>query len=105
MEPKSGVYSIVYHSLVLGMAVSTALFSLALGLQLLRALGVAAPDPTLLLRLGVIVMILTPVSRVVVSIAAFLRERDYRFAAITLVVLATLICSILLGLSGLEQRG
>jgi len=105
MEPKSGVYSIVYHSLVIGMTVSTALFSLALALQVLRALGVAVPVPTLLLRLGVIVMILTPVTRVVVSIVAFLRERDFRFAAITLVVLATLFGSILLGLSGLEMRG
>ena len=47
------------------------------------------------IQAGVIVLILTPVMRVVLSLFDFLRERDWLYAAITSVVLAVIIANSL----------
>lgn len=47
--------------------------------------------------MGLLLLILTPVMRVVVSIVAFALERDWAFVAMTTVVLAVLAASFLLG--------
>jgi uncharacterized membrane protein len=47
----------------------------------------------LLLQTGIIVLLATPVARVVVSIGQYLRERDWTFAVLTLIVLAELMAS------------
>ena len=49
---------------------------------------------------GTIVTILTPIARVVVSLVAFLVDRDYTFVWITLVVALTAVLSIGLGFLG-----
>jgi uncharacterized membrane protein len=49
--------------------------------------------------LGVFVLFMTPVLRVAVSIVGFLMEKDWKFVAITSVVLATLLLSLVLGRS------
>ncbi len=49
------------------------------------------------LSLGLLVLIATPIVRVITSFVSFLIEKDWRFAAITLVVLVTIFVSILLG--------
>ncbi len=46
---------------------------------------------------GLLLLILTPVLRVAISIAAFLEERDLRYVAITTVVLVLLILSFMMG--------
>jgi uncharacterized membrane protein len=42
------------------------------------------------LRLGLFVLMITPVMRVIMSAAQYLRERDWLFALVTLAVLAVL---------------
>lgn len=50
-----------------------------------------------LVTLGLLVLLLTPVARVAVSIAAFVYQRDRAFVGITSTVLAILLASIVLG--------
>jgi uncharacterized membrane protein len=47
-----------------------------------------------LIQLGLLLLIATPVSRVILSLAVFAAQRDTRYVAITLVVLAVLIYSV-----------
>ncbi len=50
-----------------------------------------------LASLGLILLILTPVVRVLGSVVVFFHEGDHRYAAVTLVVLALMVASFLLG--------
>jgi uncharacterized membrane protein len=47
-----------------------------------------------LIQLGVLLLIATPVARVAFSVFAFARRRDYTYVAITLIVLAVLLCGL-----------
>jgi uncharacterized membrane protein len=62
--------------------------------------GLATGDPLAIIALGLLLLLLTPVIRVAVSIGAFAIERDWRYVAITTVVLVILIISFLLGKGG-----
>ncbi len=62
--------------------------------------GLGAGDPLAVITLGLLLLLLTPVLRVVVSIAAFAIERDWRYVVITTIVLIILIVSFLLGKGG-----
>ena len=53
-----------------------------------------------LIQLGLLVLIATPVARVLFSVFAFLYERDWTYVAITMIVLA-LLCYSLFGGGGL----
>ena len=53
-----------------------------------------------LIQLGVLVLIATPVARVLFSVIAFLYERDWTYVAITVIVLG-LLCYSLFGGGGL----
>ncbi|MGB9103684.1 MAG: DUF1634 domain-containing protein [Terriglobales bacterium] len=57
----------------------------------------AAPsgNPRAIIQLGLLLLIATPVARVIFSAFGFLRERDYRYVLITLIVLGVLLYSIL----------
>jgi uncharacterized membrane protein len=48
-----------------------------------------------LIQLGILLLIATPISRVVFSVFAFAEERDWMYVSITLVVLALLLYSLL----------
>jgi len=50
-----------------------------------------------LIQLGVLVLIATPVARVIFSVFAFLYERDWTYVAVTLLVLGLLLYSLLGG--------
>ncbi len=54
-------------------------------------------DPSGLLSLAVLVMIATPVARVVLTLSSFLKQRDLRFAAVAGIVLLNLIVGLILG--------
>lgn len=57
--------------------------------------------PLGLIMLGLLLLIATPVARVIFSIAAFALQRDYLYVTFTLLVLAVLLYSLLSGyLSG-----
>ncbi len=56
--------------------------------------GAAALDARALIQLGLLILIATPVARVVFSAAAFALERDRVFVALTALVLAALVYSL-----------
>ena len=102
---------IVHGVLMVGLLISTLLMLVGVGLDLLfqRDLSAAIPDlgevagrvlafrPSGFLALGLLVLIATPILRVVSSIGAFVYERDWRFASLTIAVLAVLLIGLLLG--------
>jgi uncharacterized membrane protein len=49
-----------------------------------------------LIQLGVLLLVATPVARVVFSVIGFLRVRDFTYVALTLIVLAVLLYSLFL---------
>jgi uncharacterized membrane protein len=61
--------------------------------------GFAVFSPPTVLLVGILVLILTPVLRVILSFALFARQRDGAFAALTLFVLLMLIGSVLIGVT------
>ena len=58
---------------------------------------VFALRPSGFLALGLLMLIATPILRVIGSILVFLYERDWRYAGITCLVLAIVIVSLVLG--------
>jgi uncharacterized membrane protein len=55
---------------------------------------VAAGRGRALIQLGLVLLIATPVVRVALSLAAFVRERDLLYSIFTLIVLVTLVLSL-----------
>jgi uncharacterized membrane protein len=116
------VYADVYNVLLAGMIVSTALFVAGI----IRALaepqfvpltpdwikqhyhwtaviqGIRAFDPTVIMMIATVLLILTPVARVVVSVYAFAADHDHKFVVITLIVFLVIILTTVLGLFGLK---
>ncbi len=62
--------------------------------------GVGHGSASAVIMLGLLLLIATPVTRIAVSILAFANERDWRYVAITAVVLVILLVSFLLGKAG-----
>lgn len=58
--------------------------------------GIAALRSRAIIQLGVLLLIATPIARVLFSIIAFWLEKDYRYVIITLVVLG-IICFSMVG--------
>ncbi len=54
-------------------------------------------DPRAFLYLGTVSLILTPVSRVFISIFAFWKEKDFKFVGITAIVFLVIVASVLVG--------
>jgi uncharacterized membrane protein len=52
------------------------------------------------IQLGLLLLVATPVARVACSVVGFLRERDYVYVALTLIVLVVLIYSLFFGVGG-----
>ena len=49
------------------------------------------------IQFGLLLLVATPVARVAFSVLGFIRERDYTYVALTLVVLAVLLFSLFFG--------
>ena len=75
--------------------VGLAAVCLAIGLALWFVLGDGRPA-NLLLTSGLIVLMLTPLARVVASCVAYLRLRDWFFVSATVLVFAVLVAAWLL---------
>jgi uncharacterized membrane protein len=102
---------VVHHVLIFGLALSTVLILIGLGLDLvdqrqpptdvpgvLEALRrTATLRPSGFLTLGLLVLVATPILRVIGSTLAFVYERDWRYAAITFFVLVVVSLSLLSG--------
>jgi uncharacterized membrane protein len=65
---------------------------LAVGLLLSLATGGGAAS-AVLLNVGIVVLLATPLARVIVSTVQYLNERDWAFATLTFVVLLELVAS------------
>jgi uncharacterized membrane protein len=79
---------------VLRVGVMTSTVCLTIGL-LLTLLDLGTHVAPFVLLFGLIVLLATPAARVVISIAEYIRERDWLFVALTLTVLLTLLGSVL----------
>jgi uncharacterized membrane protein len=83
---------------VLRAGVTLSSLCLAVGLLLSFAGVGAAGASQLLLQVGILVLLATPAARVVVSVVEYVIERDWTFAALTLVVLGELVASAIAAL-------
>jgi len=81
---------------VLRVGVATSSLCLGAGLAL-SWLGVGEAS-RILMQVGVVVLLATPVARVVVSVIEYAQERDWVFVALTSVVLLELMASVVAAL-------
>jgi uncharacterized membrane protein len=116
------VYTDVYKVLLGGMIVSTVLFVAAIARGLMRpefvpltpewvkqhyhwqvvVQGIRSFDSTVIMLVATVLLICTPIARVVVSIYAFAVDHDRKFVVVTLIVLLVIILTVVLGLFGLS---
>lgn len=116
------VYAGVYNVLLAGMVLSTALFLVAIVKALLRPQfypltaewvkqqyrwpvivhGVRSFDPPVIMLIATVLLILTPIARVVVSVYAFAADHDYKFVVITAMVLLVIVLTVVFGMLGLQ---
>jgi uncharacterized membrane protein len=66
---------------------------LALGLLATLAAGDSTLLPRVLLHTGIVILLATPVARVIVSIVQYTLARDWTFATLTTIVLIELLAS------------
>jgi uncharacterized membrane protein len=83
--------------LLIGSLVSTAILALGLGMALVAPASAAGPA---VIRAGLLVLLATPVARVVASVFEYASDRDWLFAALTFVVLSIILGSLLFGIRG-----
>lgn len=122
MAEEQNVYAGVYHMLIAGMIVSNVLFVIGIVLALLHPQyfplsaswvrdqyraslvfhGLIHGQPTSYFLLGTLLLILTPVARVVVSIFAFWTDHDLKYVAVTGIVFMIMLATVILGLFGLR---
>ena len=122
MKDEANVYQDVYRLLLAGMILSNAFFLVGLTMALLHPQyfplsttwlrehyhwsavghGLLSGDPTIYLMIATILLILTPVGRVIVSIYAFFVDGDRKYVAVTTVVLAIMILTVALGIFGVQ---
>jgi uncharacterized membrane protein len=53
-----------------------------------------------IIQLGILLLIATPIVRILLSIVSFLLEKDYKYVVITLIVLGIIMSSMLSGIGG-----
>jgi len=63
--------------------------------ELLR--GIAAGDAGAIIQLGILLLVATPICRVIFAVTAFLRESDWLYVGISLTVLAVLLFGMFRG--------
>jgi uncharacterized membrane protein len=78
-----------------GVTVSSVSLTIGLLLSLVAGGGAVA---AFLLNAGIIVLLATPLARVIVSTAQYVRERDWPFATLTFIVLLELVASAIAAL-------
>jgi uncharacterized membrane protein len=54
-------------------------------------------DDRAIIQLGLLLLVATPVARVIFSVFGFLRDRDFTYVTLTLIVLAVLVYSLFFG--------
>jgi len=122
MAEQQNVYAGVYHVLVAGMILSNVLFVAGIVLALCHPLyfplsaswvrrqyhasliihGLIHGEPNAFFLVGTVLLILTPVARVLVSVYAFSVDGDRKYVAITSAVLMVMVITVILGLFGVR---
>lgn len=122
MSEEQNVYAGVYRMLVAGMIVSNILFGIGLILALRRPQyfplsarwvraqyhpsivwhGLLHGEPNSFFLIGTLLLILTPIARVIVSIYAFWVDRDHKYVVVTGAVFIVIVVTIILGLLGIR---
>ena len=90
-----GLERVIGNVLRAGVMLSTVCLSAGLLLSLATAGG---PASAWLLNAGIIVLLATPVARVIVSTVQYIHDRDWRFATLTIIVLLELTASAIAAL-------
>jgi uncharacterized membrane protein len=80
-----------------GIGATTVCLSVGLALTLM---GIGRRPAELLLTIGLMLLLATPVARVVVSVVDYARERDWVFFGLTVVVLAELAATVIYAVYG-----
>jgi uncharacterized membrane protein len=78
----------------IGTLASTVILALGLAMALAMPSSTAGP---VVIRAGLLVLLATPVARVVASVVDYTRDRDWLFAALTFLVLVIVLGSVLIG--------
>ena len=86
---------VVGRVLRIGSLTSTSI--LAVGLLAALVVPSSAPAGTII-RVGLFVLLLTPVARVVASVVEYVRDRDWLFALLAFIVLVIVLASMLVGM-------
>jgi uncharacterized membrane protein len=95
-ESAARMASIIGGVLRIGVAASSVCLGVGLALSLIPAVE---PRASWLLHVGIVVLLATPLARVVVSIAQYVSERDWVFATLTTIVLWELLASAVAALA------
>ncbi|MFZ3211792.1 MAG: DUF1634 domain-containing protein [Terriglobales bacterium] len=121
-QAEQNVYADVYRILLGGMIASSILFAIGLIRALLHPAyfplttewvrehyrlstvihGLAAFDPTILMMVATVLLILTPVARVLVSMYAFWVDHDYKYVVVTAIVFLIMVLTVVLSHFGLQ---
>lgn len=116
------VYADVYKVLLAGMVLSSTLFAVGVILALLRPTyvpltpewvrqqyqwhsfihGLATLNPGTFMLLATVLLILTPVSRVLVSIYVFYVDHDRKYVVVTSIVFFVMVLTVILSRFGLK---
>jgi len=119
---EENVYADVYKVLLAGMVASSILFAVGVVLGLLHpkyipltadwtrehyhwkglVSGLAVLDPAAIMLLATLLLILTPVVRVLVSIYAFYVDHDWKFVVVTGIVFLVIVLTVALARLGLQ---
>ncbi len=62
--------------------------------------GVAAIKGRAIIQTGILLLIATPIARVLLSVFSFLLEKDYLYVVITMIVFGIIVFSMLSGIGG-----
>jgi uncharacterized membrane protein len=122
LECEQNVYADVYRLLIAGMIASSIMFGIGIVLALIHPQyfplstkwvrsqygwgivvhGLASGDARSYMMIATVILILTPVARVIVSIYAFFADGDHKYVVVTSIVLLVMIVTVILGLLGLQ---
>ena len=122
MKTQQNVYAGVHRVLWLGMVASTGLYAVGIAAALRRreripldsawirehyhldrvVHGFVTMEPTSIMLVATVLLILTPVARVFVSIGAFARDRDWKFVLVTSIVAVVMAATLVLAHFGLR---
>lgn len=121
-KAEAKIYHGVYDVLMAGMLASSALYAIGMVLALIHPHtieltrdyilrnykinimleGLAHFRPGALFFLATVLLILTPVTRVLISIYAFYTERNMRYVVVTGIVFLVIVVTVVLGRMGLQ---